>query len=59
MACLTVPSMDVALVAGGKPVTFEGIRVACAFERRGTEWRMVQMHWSLPRTEVLVDHKYR
>ncbi|CAM3300312.1 nuclear transport factor 2 family protein [Corallococcus sp. ZKHCc1 1396] len=59
MACLTLPAMDIALVAGGRPVTFEGIRVSCAFERRGTEWRMVQMHWSLPRTEVLVDHRYR
>ncbi|MFP2897737.1 nuclear transport factor 2 family protein [Corallococcus sp. 4LFB] len=59
MACLTVSAMDVSFVGGSGPVTFEGIRVACAFERRGTEWRMVQMHWSLPRKEVLVDHADR
>ncbi|RKH53709.1 hypothetical protein D7Y23_02840 [Corallococcus sp. AB050B] len=59
MACLTVPAMDLTLVSGGRPATFEGIRMTCAFERRGTEWRMVQMHWSLPRTEVLVDHTSR
>ncbi|NOK16585.1 nuclear transport factor 2 family protein [Corallococcus carmarthensis] len=59
MACLTVPAMDISLVAGGRPVTFEGIRMTSAFERRGTEWRMVQLHWSLPRTEVLVDHRDR
>ena len=56
MACLTVPAMDLTVTADGKPTTFTGIRVTCAFERRGTSWRMVQMHWSLPRVEVLVDH---
>ncbi|RKH60102.1 nuclear transport factor 2 family protein [Corallococcus llansteffanensis] len=59
MACLTVPAMDVAVTVDGKSTTFAGIRVACAFERRGAEWRMVQMHWSLPRVEVLVDHAHR
>ncbi|RKG94357.1 hypothetical protein D7V97_39050 [Corallococcus sp. CA053C] len=56
MACLTVPAMDLSVTVDGKPTTFAGIRVTCAFERRGTEWRMVQMHWSLPRVEVLVNH---
>jgi hypothetical protein len=59
MACVTVPALDIAVVASGRPAAFEGVRISAAFERRGSEWRMLQLHWSLPRMEVLVDHKYR
>jgi hypothetical protein len=56
MACLSLAAMDFSMTADGKRVAFTGIRVSCAFERRESSWKLVQMHWSLPREDVLVDH---
>jgi ketosteroid isomerase-like protein len=56
LACLTVPALDLALTAGARSTLHRGIRLTCVFERRGTQWRIVQMHWSTANPEVVVDH---
>lgn len=48
--------IDYRAVISGAPVEAAGIRATYALEQRGEGWRIVHMHWSIARGEVLVKH---
>lgn len=48
--------VDYDATISGAPVIASGIRVTCSLDRGAAGWRIAQMHWSIARGEVIVDH---
>ena len=55
-AAVVATLLDMRSMIQGAPADFLGIRTTAALEQREGGWRIVHMHWSIPRAEVLVDH---
>jgi uncharacterized protein (TIGR02246 family) len=54
-ACVAM-LLDYDATISGAPVVARGIRVTGSLDRVAGRWRIVHMHWSIARPEVIVEH---